>query len=234
MEEQAGELLETLAFEAKYVAQELSRRKKLGSLREEMKKTLERGRSETVPKLRKLVKGNSRLESEFQGVYKAFVSAEDALAATPQSDDDDEEASRDGQDENVQEPLYEATDNDYGTFQLDGSKQSQAQVQDDGALAKDVAFQTLIQQERGEQISRIHQSVQEVNAIFKELGSLVTQQQQPIDTIDNNINHFRDDVARASRQLNRAQHQQQRRTRCGTATLIIMIVIILIVLAAMS
>ncbi|CAG59496.1 uncharacterized protein GVI51_G04609 [Nakaseomyces glabratus] len=95
-------------------------------------------------------------------------------------------------------------------------------------------FHTIVQEDRSRQISRIHSSVQEVNAIFKQLGTLVREQGTQVDTVDENIANFDNNMHRANEQLNRADEHQRQRNRCGLMTLIIIIVVVIIILGASS
>lgn len=110
-------------------------------------------------------------------------------------------------------------------------QQSQTQVQD-SSLQNEIDFNSIIQRERSQQINRIHSAVQEVNAIFHQLGSLVNEQGEQVDTIDGNIGHFSNNMHKATEQLNRADEHQRKRNRCGLITLVIMIVVVLVVVLA--
>ncbi|CCF60263.1 hypothetical protein KAFR_0J01990 [Kazachstania africana CBS 2517] len=111
-------------------------------------------------------------------------------------------------------------------------QQSQVQEQEEPVLQEELDFQTIIQQERNEQAKNIHSAVNEVNAIFKQLGTLVTEQGVQINTIDDNINQFSDNAMNANKQLNKANEHQKSKNKCGTVTLIIIVIVTLVVLLA--
>ncbi|CCD23454.1 SNAP receptor VAM3 NDAI_0B04200 [Naumovozyma dairenensis CBS 421] len=110
---------------------------------------------------------------------------------------------------------------------LEEQKQQQRQVSQN-----DVDFETIIQQERSEQITRIHSAVQEVNAIFHQLGSLVKEQGEQVDTIDGNVTQLSSNMHKANQQLKKADEHQRQRNRCGMLTLIILVIVVLIVVLA--
>ncbi|CEP63899.1 SNAP receptor VAM3 LALA0_S09e04984g [Lachancea lanzarotensis] len=111
--------------------------------------------------------------------------------------------------------------------------QQQVQSQTQTQLPEDeLNFHTLIQQERSEEIGRIHSAVQEVNAIFHQLGSLVREQGEDIDTIDNNISGLSGNLQRANEQLGKAERSQRKRNRCGIIFLVVIVVVVLIVILA--
>lgn len=114
--------------------------------------------------------------------------------------------------------------------------QAQRQEQTQSTVSQDeLNFHTLVQQERSEEISRIHSAVQEVNAIFHQLGTLVREQGDDVDNIDNNISGLAGNLQRANEQLGKADQSQRKKNRCGIVTLVIIVVIVLcIVLAALS
>lgn len=121
---------------------------------------------------------------------------------------------------------------------LHGEGQHQLQLQEEreqqqqGLSQEELDFQTIIHQERSQQIGRIHTAVQEVNAIFHQLGSLVKEQGEQVATIDENISHLHDNMHNANKQLTRADQHQRDRNKCGKVTLIIIIVVCMVVLLA--
>lgn len=110
-----------------------------------------------------------------------------------------------------------------------------AEIQEDSVNQDELDFNSIIQRERSQQITRIHSAVQEVNAIFHQLGTLVNEQGEQVDSIDGNIGHLSHNMQKANEELNRADEHQRQRNRCGLITLVIMVVVVLIaVLAVVS
>ncbi|SCW02443.1 LAFE_0F06546g1_1 [Lachancea fermentati] len=127
--------------------------------------------------------------------------------------------------------------NDESTPLLQGQQQLQqqqiqSQIPQSTVTQDELNFHSLIQEERSQEISRIHSAVQEVNAIFHQLGSLVREQGEEVDTIDNNISGLAGNLQRANDQLSKAEHSQRKRNRCGMVTLVIIVVVALVVLLA--
>lgn len=107
-----------------------------------------------------------------------------------------------------------------------------AEIQEDSVNQDELDFNSIIQRERSQQITRIHSAVQEVNAIFHQLGTLVNEQGEQVDSIDGNIGHLSNNMQKASEELNRADEHQRQRNRCGLITLVIMVVVVLIAILA--
>lgn len=120
-------------------------------------------------------------------------------------------------------PLVERTSPQQGLLQ------QQTQV---GVDEAELQFHTLMTQEREQEIQRVAHGVQEVNAIFKDLNTLVTQQGEQIDAVEDNITQVAGNTADASRELKTAHELQKRRTKCSLVMLVALVVIILVILLA--
>ncbi|CCE61969.1 hypothetical protein TPHA_0B02970 [Tetrapisispora phaffii CBS 4417] len=97
----------------------------------------------------------------------------------------------------------------------------------------ELSYQSIIQQERGEEINKIRNKVGEVNTIFKQLSELVTEQSDQIDSIDNNINSLSDNLQVSNKALNKAEESQRKKNRCGFVVLVVLLIISSIILLAM-
>lgn len=131
-----------------------------------------------------------------------------------------------------QTPLLLQEESNNQQQQQQQQQQRLTQVPQDTISQDELDFNTIIHQERSQQIDRIHSAVQEVNAIFHQLGSLVNEQGEQVDTIDGNIGHLSTNMQKANEQLNRADEHQKHRNRCGLITLVIIIVVVLVVILA--
>ncbi|CDF91533.1 ZYBA0S12-01068g1_1 [Zygosaccharomyces bailii CLIB 213] len=117
--------------------------------------------------------------------------------------------------------------------QLQQQQEQQQQQQQQVNVSQDeVDFHTIILRERSQQVTRIHSAVQEVNAIFHQLGSLVDQQGDQVDEVDANIGQLASNMQKANDQLNRADQHQRKKNRCGLMALVVMVVAVLIVTLA--
>ncbi|CAI4051536.1 SNAP receptor VAM3 SKDI_15G2550 [Saccharomyces kudriavzevii IFO 1802] len=119
-----------------------------------------------------------------------------------------------------------------GQHQLQLQEEQELEQGHQGLSQEELDFQTIIHQERSHQIGRIHTAVQEVNAIFSQLGSLVKEQGEQVTTIDENISHLHDNMQNANKQLTMADQHQRERNKCGKVTLIVAIVVCMVVLLA--
>ncbi|CAI4064174.1 hypothetical protein N7582_002601 [Saccharomyces uvarum] len=133
---------------------------------------------------------------------------------------------------NEQTPLLHEEEQHQLQLQEEQEQEQEQQKQQQGLSQEDLDFQTIIHQERSQQIGRIHTAVQEVNAIFHQLGSLVKEQGEQVTDIDENISHLHDNMQNANKQLTRADQHQRQRNKCGKVTLIIVIVVCMVVLLA--
>ncbi|AAS53142.2 AFL232Wp [Eremothecium gossypii ATCC 10895] len=113
--------------------------------------------------------------------------------------------------------------------------QQQILRQQEHVPQEELDFHSLIQEVRSQEISNIHTQVQDVNAIFKQLGTLVQEQGKQVDTIDSNINGLTSNLQGANQHLRKAERYQRQRNKCGTLTLcVIAVVTLVVVLAALS
>ncbi|SCV05715.1 LANO_0H13586g1_1 [Lachancea nothofagi CBS 11611] len=129
-------------------------------------------------------------------------------------------------------PLLKASNEQLQQEQQLQTQSQQTQEQISGVSQDELNFHTLIQEERSEELGRIHSAVQEVNAIFHQLGSLVREQGEDVDNIDNNISGLAGNLQRANEQLGKAEQSQRKRNRCGIVALIIIVVVVLVVVLA--
>ncbi|CAI2023532.1 hypothetical protein SEUBUCD646_0H01530 [Saccharomyces eubayanus] len=133
---------------------------------------------------------------------------------------------------NEQTPLLHEEEQHQLQLQEEQEQTQEQQKEQQGLSQEELDFQTIIHQERSQQIGRIHTAVQEVNAIFHQLGSLVKEQGEQVTDIDENISHLHDNMQNANKQLTRADQHQSQRNKCGRVTLIIVIVMCMVVLLA--
>ncbi|KAK6457039.1 t-SNARE [Scheffersomyces xylosifermentans] len=97
-----------------------------------------------------------------------------------------------------------------------GGEQQQLQQQDQIQItyepinAEELEQQTLLIEEREREIHRIQQDTLEINEIFENLSSIVSEQQFSIDNIENNLFNYSSDVRMASNELRTAERYQKR------------------------
>ncbi|KAG7191652.1 uncharacterized protein KQ657_002921 [Scheffersomyces spartinae] len=127
----------------------------------------------------------------------------------------------------------------YGAFEDHQQSQQAQQVQqlvlEPQIDQTDLEYHTLVTEQRENEITRIHEGVMEVNAIFKDLDQIVNQQGEQLDTIENNITNYEGNAQGAHKELIRAEEHQKQKNKCCVILLIVFSVILLtIILIAIS
>lgn len=114
------------------------------------------------------------------------------------------------------------------------SSQSQQQVQtsQDEIQQTELQYHLLLTEERNRQINEVAQGIREVNSIFKDLGELVSQQGESLDTVEENIMQMLANTQQASRELNKAHEYQKRKSKWSCMFLVVLCVIVLIIVLA--
>lgn len=168
-----------------------------------------------------------RLETEFTSVQRQLASAikmyQQKKHATPL--EAHSERSR----------LLDKKQEQYGASE-DDKTQQQLQVQQQQQLLEpqidltDLEYHTMITEQRESEITRIHEGVMEVNAIFKDLDQIVNQQGEQLDTIENNITHFEGNTQGAHKELIRAEEYQKQKNKCCLIMLVALCIIVLVVI----
>lgn len=101
--------------------------------------------------------------------------------------------------------------------------QQSVQIAYEPVNAEELEEQTLLIAEREREIHQISQDISEINDIFLNLHELVSEQQESIDRIEDNIVRYGDDARGALGQLRRAERYQRRssgRMACCLAILL--------------
>lgn len=107
-------------------------------------------------------------------------------------------------------------------------RQQQVQVLDEvGEEALNI--HTSLVDEREREIADVHRGIREINTLFQDLGVLVTEQGQQLDTIEENITNLAGQTASASRELNKAEAHQRNRGKWSCIFLLIILVITVLV-----
>lgn len=110
--------------------------------------------------------------------------------------------------------------------------QQQQQVSLDQIEQTDLQYHLLLTEERNREINRVSEGIQEVNSIFKDLGALVTQQGEQLDTIEENVSQLQGNTKQASRELNKAHDYQKRKSKWSCIFLVALIIVVLVVVLA--
>ncbi len=108
---------------------------------------------------------------------------------------------------------------------------SQQQIQKIKTFDNQVTFNEAMIQERDQELRHIEQSIVEVNEIFRDLGSLVNEQQYMLDNIETNVSNTETHLQGAARELSTAnQYQKRYRKRMFWMTVIGVAVVLFILL----
>lgn len=111
---------------------------------------------------------------------------------------------------------------------LQEQMEQQQQLVDQG----DVDFNDTLIQEREEEIRGIETGITELNEIFQDLGTMVTEQGALVDNIESNISNVHDRTRGAATELTKAARYQRNSRNKMFCLLIILAVILTIVLLA--
>lgn len=88
--------------------------------------------------------------------------------------------------------------------------------------------------QRETEISRIVNSVGELNQIFHDLDTLVSGQGELLDNIENNIYSTLENTRYADRELRKADSWDRKRRRCSCVLVVVVVIVMLILLALIS
>ena len=112
--------------------------------------------------------------------------------------------------------------------QSDGQVQVQQQVLDQLDQAEVDLHSSLIDS-RDAEIAEVQRGAREINAIFQDIGVLVTEQRQQLDTVEDHITNLATQTENAGRQLVRAEQHQRSRGKWTCIALCVLLVITILV-----
>jgi syntaxin 7 len=96
----------------------------------------------------------------------------------------------------------------------------------------EVDFQESLIVERESEIRNIEQSVSELNELFRDVATMISDQGNMLDTIDVNVMNTRDDTRNADQQLRTAsRHQKSARGKACCLLVILAIILAVVILA---
>ena len=115
-----------------------------------------------------------------------------------------------------------------------GREQIQKQQQIDALDESELQYHLNLTELRNRDINQINEGIVEINSIFKDLGQLVLQQGEQVDTVEENILYLQSNAQQAGRELKRAHEYQKRKSKWSCIILIFFIVVLVIILAVIS
>ncbi|KAJ2886395.1 hypothetical protein H4R27_000686 [Coemansia aciculifera] len=126
-------------------------------------------------------------------------------------------------------------DDDYSSesrplLQQQQQQQQQRRVMELSVLDNDVEYNEALINERESEINDIEQGIVELNEIFRDLGTIVTEQQSLLDNIETNVQSVTIHVRGAAEQLGSASEYQRRSNKTKFCLLLFAIIFILVFL----
>lgn len=158
----------------------------------------------------RLVSDFNGLNSDFQTSVKLYQERKQAYALKSQPPSVDERT-----------PLVQNQDS-----------QQQTQMTEDDIQQTELQYHMLLTEERNRQIDEVAQGIREVNSIFKDLGEIVSQQGEQLDTVEDNIMQMLGNTQQAARELNKAHEYQKRKGKWSCIFLVALCIIVLIIVLA--
>jgi syntaxin 7 len=112
-------------------------------------------------------------------------------------------------------------------------QQLQQQVDDEETINQtELQYHILLTEERNREIEQVSQGITEINSIFKDLGQLVSQQGENLDTIEDNILQLHGNTQQADKQLRVASEYQRKKGKWSCILLTTLAIIVLVIVLA--
>ncbi|CDO95078.1 unnamed protein product [Kluyveromyces dobzhanskii CBS 2104] len=110
------------------------------------------------------------------------------------------------------------------------ANRTQVVIEREAINNEEFAYQQSLIRERDQEISNIEQGITELNGIFKDLGGLVQQQGQLVDSIEANLYNVSDNTKNAANELSRAMRSGRGPQRLKLYFLMILIFFLLLMI----
>ncbi|KAJ2778600.1 hypothetical protein GGI15_004131 [Coemansia interrupta] len=127
-------------------------------------------------------------------------------------------------------PLLGSDDGRSGGFQ---QQQQQRRAVELTVLDNDVAYNEALISEREGEIHEIEQGIVELNEIFRDIGSMVTEQQSLFDSIETNMHGVATNVTHAADDLDSANEYHRRSSRTKFCLMLFLVIFIVVALLIM-
>ncbi|QEU61294.1 Pep12 [Kluyveromyces lactis] len=112
------------------------------------------------------------------------------------------------------------------------AKRTQVVIEREPINNEEFAYQQHLIRERDQEISNIEQGITELNGIFKDLGGLVQQQGQLVDSIEANLYNVEDNTRNAANELSRAMRSGRGSSKLKLHFLFILLFFLLLTILA--
>lgn len=118
-------------------------------------------------------------------------------------------------------------ENGNATQQTQVQEQSQDQIDE-----TELQYHLMLTQERNQDINQINEGIVEINWIFKDLGELVNQQGEQLDTVEDNILQLSGNAQQAERELMKAHEYQKKKGKWSCILLVALCIFVLVIVLA--
>lgn len=111
-------------------------------------------------------------------------------------------------------------------------QQQQQQIQEEEINETELQYHLMLTEERNQEIGQINEGILEINSIFKDLGELVNQQGEQLDTIEDNILQLHGNSQQAESELVKANEYQRKKGKWSCIILVALCVFVLVIVLA--
>ena len=166
-----------------------------------------------------------RLVSEFNELHKQFQRSArqytEKTRAYPVKDDIPRQETSD-----ERTPLMHSDHRETGQ-QVAVQEPSQDQIDE-----TELQYHLMLTEERNQNINQINEGILEINSIFKDLGELVNQQGEQLDTVEDNILQLSGNTQQAERELTKAHEYQKKKSKWSCILLFALCIFVLVIVLA--
>lgn len=198
--------------------------KKLGDKRQDTNDDQE-GSSSKLEITQKQMVIKERLVSEFNELHKQFQRSArqytEKTRAYPVKDDIPRQETSD-----ERTPLIHSDHGENGK-QVAVQEPSQDQIDE-----TELQYHLMLTEERNQNINQINEGILEINSIFKDLGELVNQQGEQLDTVEDNILQLSGNTQQAERELTKAHEYQKKKSKWSCILLFALCIFVLVIVLA--
>ncbi|ODV79518.1 t-SNARE [Suhomyces tanzawaensis NRRL Y-17324] len=110
--------------------------------------------------------------------------------------------------------------------------QQQLQQEQEEFGESELQYHVMLTEERNREIDQVAEGIMEVNSIFKDLGALVNQQGEQLDSIEDNILQLHGNTQQAQKELTKAHEYQKSRSKWSCILLVALTIFVLVVVLA--
>ncbi|KAJ1881733.1 hypothetical protein LPJ57_001419 [Coemansia sp. RSA 486] len=106
----------------------------------------------------------------------------------------------------------------------------QRRVMELSVLDNEIEYNEALISEREEEIQEIEQGIVELNEIFRDIGTMVTEQQSLLDSIETNVQSVSINVLRGAEELDSANEYHRRSSRTKFCLILFLVIFFIVLL----